>query len=145
MLGNFRPSSALRLNASFNGYWIDRDAAQITLLFPYVHSLTLPASSDFTWDGKLGIDASIAQGTKLQLSGQYYAPRLVAQGQQDARSSVDFSVAHDVTDRIKASLSVTDIFNNFGTSTFVRGNGFDVRYENFYETQTVMFSLEMKL
>ena len=63
-----------------------------------------------------------------------------------SRGSIDFSVSRTFAkDRIKASLSATDIFNTFGTRTFVDGVGFDALYENYYETQAVMLSVELKI
>ncbi len=136
----------MKVNASLNAFRIHRDAAQITLLFPYVRSLTLPETSDFTWDGKLGVEAPLGKSTKAQLNGVYYAARDIAQGRQASRGSVDFSLTRTFDkERIKASLSATDIFNTFGTKTRVNGIGFDALYENYYETQAIMLSLELKI
>ena len=35
--------------------------------------------------------------------------------------------------------------NTFGTKTRVNGIGFDALYENYYETQAIMLSLELKI
>jgi outer membrane receptor protein involved in Fe transport len=146
LIAHWKASKNLKVNANINVFRIRRNAAQITLLFPYVRSLTLPKTSDFTWDGKLGLEATLGKSTKMQLNGVYYAARDVAQGRQAARSTVDFSLSRSfVRDRLKASLSVTDIFNRFGTKTTVNGVGFNTVYENYYETQAAMFSLEWKI
>ena len=146
LIAHWKASKNLKVNANINAFRTHRDAAQITLLFPYLRSLTLPKTSDFTWDGKLGLEATLGKSTKMQLNGIYYAAREVAQGRQAARSTVDFSLSRTfLKDRFKASLSVTDIFNRFGTKTTVNGVGFNTVYENYYETQAAMFSLEWKI
>lgn len=146
LIAHWKVRKDLKINASLNAFRVHRDPATITLLFPYVRSLTLPETSDFTWDGKLGIEAPLGKSTKIQLNGTYYAAREIAQGSQASRGSVDFSVSRTfANDRIKASLSVTDLFNTFGTRTFVDGFGFDALYENYYETQAVMLSVELKI
>ncbi len=146
LIGHWKPGKDLKVNASLNAFRVHRDPATVTLLFPYVRNLSLPETSDFTWDGKLGIEAPLGKSTKIQLNGTYYAARDIAQGSQASRGSVDFSVSRTFAkDRIKASLSATDIFNTFGTRTFVDGVGFDARYENYYETQAVMLSVELKI
>lgn len=146
LITQWKANKRVKVNASLNAFRIHRNAAQITLLFPYVRGLALPKSSDFTWDGKLGIETALGQSTKVQLNGVYYAARDVAQGRQAARSSLDLSISRKFAqDRIKASLSATDIFNSFGSKTTVNGVGFDTVYENYYETQAVMLSIELKL
>ena len=138
LIAHWKVEKDFKINASVNAFRVHRDPATITLLFPYVRTLTLPETSDFTWDGKLGIEAPLGKSTKIQLNGTYYAAREIAQGSQASRGSVDFSLSRTfANERIKASLSATDIFNTFGTRTFVDGIGFDALYENYYETQAV--------
>ncbi|MEZ5656366.1 MAG: TonB-dependent receptor [Sphingobium sp.] len=146
LIAHWKVAKDVKVNASLNAFRVHRDAARITLLFPYVRSLTLPKTSDFTWDGKLGVEAPLGKSTKMQVNGIYYAARDIAQGRQAARGSVDFSLSRTFDkDRIKASLSATDIFNTFGTKTRVNGVGFDALYENYYETQAIMLSVELKI
>jgi hypothetical protein len=146
LIAHWKVRKDLKVNASVNAFRVHRDPATITLLFPYVRSVNLPETSDFTWDGKLGVEAPLGKSTKVQLNGTYYAGREIAQGSQASRGSVDFSLTRTFArERIKASLSATDIFNTFGTRTFVNGVGFDALYENYYETQAVMLSIELKI
>lgn len=146
LVAHWKAAKNLKVNANINAFRIHRNAAQITLLFPYLRSLTLPKTSDLTWDGKLGLETTLGKSTKMQLNGVYYAARDVAQGRQASRSAVDFSLSRTFfKDRLKANLSVTDIFNRFGTKTTVNGVGVTTVYENYYETQAAMFSLEWKI
>lgn len=146
LIAHWKADKNFKINASLNAFRIRRDPANVTLLFPYVRSVTLPQSSDFTWDGKLGLEAALGKSTKMQVNGIYYAAREIAQGSQAARSALDLSLSRTFAkDRIKASVSATDIFNSFGTKTTVNGVGFDALYENYYETQAIMLSVEFKI
>lgn len=146
LIAHWKADKNLKINASFNAFRIHRDPASVTLLFPYVRSLSLPETSDFTWDGKMGFEAALGKSTKMQVNGVYYAARDIAQGRQAARSALDLSLSRTFAkDRIKASVSATDIFNSFGTKTTVNGAGFDALYENYYETQAVLLSVEFKI
>ena len=42
------------------------------------------------------------------------------------------------------SITVTDLFNDFGLKHVIDGDGFDAVYENFYETQVVSVGLKRK-
>jgi outer membrane receptor protein involved in Fe transport len=146
LIAHWKADKNFKINASLNAFRIHRDPANVTLLFPYLRSVNLPKSSDFTWDGKLGVEAALGKSTKMQVNGVYYAARDIAQGSQAARSALDLSLSRTFAkDRIKASVSATDIFNSFGTKTTVNGVGFDALYENYYETQAVMLSVEFKI
>ncbi|WP_159791538.1 TonB-dependent receptor [Croceibacterium salegens] len=145
LIGYWKPSDKVRLTASFSGYNIHRDETDITLLFPYVRSLTLPETEDFTWDGKIGLELALGNSTQAQVNATYYAPRDIAQGRQDKRGALDLSLTREIGDKWKLSLVANDVFNTFGTRTHVDGVGFDALYENFYETQSVIISVEMEL
>ncbi len=146
VIAHWKVGKDFKVNASVNAFRVHRDPATITLLFPYVRSVNLPETSDFTWDGKLGVEAPLGKSTKMQLNGIYYAARDIAQGSQASRGSIDISLTRTFAgERIKASLSATDILDTFGTKTFVNGVGFDALYENYYETQAVMLSVELKI
>jgi len=146
LVAAWKAGSGVKLNGSVNAFLIRRPSTTLTLLFPYERTVALDRARDFTWDGKLGLEASLGGSTTLQLNGTYYAARDIAQGSQASRGSIDASIARKFAgERIKLSLSATDIFNSFGTKTFVRGEGFDAVYENYYETQAVMLGVEVKL
>ncbi len=145
LIAYWKPASGTTLTASFNGFSIRREAADIALLFPYARTITLAETDDFTWDGKLGLDLALGAATKVQVNGIYYASRAIAQGRQDDRGALDLSVSHTLSDRLTVSVIANDVLNTFGTRTFVEGVGFDNVFENFYETQRIMLSLEMEI
>ena len=130
------------LSGSFNWYDNVIDADQVTLLFPIERPFDVERSENNTWDLSLNNLILFPNGIRVQLSVVYYADKNIAQGTQDARSSVDLGITKPVfADRGELVFSFTDMFNDFGIKQNIRGNGFDAVYENYYETQVVSVGL----
>ena len=135
-------SDRWELSGSINWYDNTIDADQVTLLFPIQRPFHVQRSQDNTWDLSLTNSATFRNGMQLQVSAVYYAERNIAQGTQDARSSLDIGVSKPVfQDSGELVLAVTDLFNEFGLKHNIIGNGFDAVYENYYETQVVSLGL----
>ncbi len=135
-------SERWELSGSINLYDNVIDADQVTLLFPIERPFDVERSEDNTWDLSLNTLILFPNGIQAQLSVVYYADKNIAQGSQDARSSVDLGITKPVfEDRGELVFSFTDIFNDFGIKQNIRGNGFDAVYENYYETQVVSVGL----
>jgi hypothetical protein len=114
------------------------DADHLTLLFPIERPFDVERSEDSTWDFSLNNLVNFRNGMRAQITVVYYAEKNIAQGTQDARSSVDVGITKPVLgDRGELVLSFTDILNDFGIRQHVLGDGFDAIYENYYETQVV--------
>jgi hypothetical protein len=70
----------------------------------------------------------LGKNTFLQLTGDYSAPRLVAQGQESASWSVDLGLRQTFLDRnLSLNLMVRDVFNSRRRTTITSGAGF---YQN---------------
>ncbi|HEY5622357.1 MAG TPA: outer membrane beta-barrel family protein, partial [Gammaproteobacteria bacterium] len=127
-----------RLSGSINWYRNTIDADVVTLLFPVERPFVVQESDDDTWNLSLNNLFSFANGIEAQLSITYYADMNIAQGTQDARSSVDLGVSKPILgDRGELVFSFVDMFNDFGIRQHIDGGGFDAIYENYYETQVV--------
>ena len=132
----------LELSGSLNLYRNTFDAFETTLLYPVPRPFQINASEDTTWDLRLTSQMALPAGFDAQLSYLYYAPRNVAQGTEDARSSVDVGLTKSLfDDRVELAVSATDIFNQFGISQAIDGDGFTAIYENFYQTQVINIGL----
>jgi outer membrane receptor protein involved in Fe transport len=135
-------SSRWEVSGSVNWYDNVIDADVVTLLFPVERPFLVERSADNTWDMSLNSVFSFSNGARAQLSFVYYAAKNIAQGTQDARSSIDVGFTKPVFgDRGELVFSVTDLLNEFGIKQNIRGAGFDAIYENYYETQVVSFGL----
>ena len=135
-------SDRWQLTGSINWYDNTIDEDRVTLLFPIQRPFHVQGSQDNTWDFSLNNSATFRNDMQLQVSVVYHAARNIAQGTQDARSSVDIGVSKPVfQDSGEFVLSVTDLFNDFGLKHNIAGSGFDAVYENYYETQVVSLGL----
>lgn len=131
-----------RLSGSANFYDIVIEAAETTLLFPVPRPFSVPRTADNTWDMKLNTLLRLPGGLEAQFSLVYYAAKNIAQGREAARSSIDFGLKKRVwADRADLVVSIADLFNQFGLSQQIRGDGFDATYENLFETQVVSVGL----
>jgi outer membrane receptor protein involved in Fe transport len=138
-------SSRWEITSSINWYEKTIDADVVTLLFPIERPFVVEYSQEDTWDVTMNNIVRFARGIELQLSLAYYGERNIAQGMQAARSSVDIGLAMPVMqDRGELSITVTDLFNDFGLKHTIDGAGFDAVYENFYETQVLSVGLKRK-
>jgi hypothetical protein len=121
-----------------NWYENEIDADQVTILFPVVRSFDVDRSKDDTWDLSLNSLVTFDSGMQLQLTVAYYGGRNIAQGTQQARSSIDLGLSKPILgDKGELVFSITDLFNDFGIRQNIRGDDFDAIYENYYETQVL--------
>jgi hypothetical protein len=128
----------LKLTGSFNWYNNMIKSFEGTLLFPYERTFSIEKTSDNTWNMKLNCQYTLPWHMQVQLSGIYYAPINIPQGRQLARSSVDFGLKQSLLQgKGEFTFSFSDIFNHFGISQEISGNGVLVLYENYYETQII--------
>ena len=131
-----------QLTGSINWYENEIDADQVRILFPVVRPFNVQRSKEDTWDVSLNSLITFQGGMQLQVSLAYYGDRNIAQGTQEARSSVDIGFAKPVLqDHGELVLSITDLFNDFGIKQNIRGDGFDAIYENYFETQVLSVGL----
>ena len=131
-------SDRWELSGSVNWYDNVIDAAVVTLLFPVPRPFNVAQSNDNTWDFKLNNQFDLPGGLQLQVAVVYYAEKNIVQGIEAARSSVDLGLSKPIMgDKGEVVFSFVDVFNRFGTKQFIRGNGFDATYENYYETQVL--------
>ena len=134
-----------KFNGSFNWYVNAIDAYTGTLLFPTVRPFSIPQSEDNTWNLKLNTLLTLPRKTQLQASFIYEAPKNIPQGRQFARSSLDVGIKKSIfKDKGELTVSATDLLNRYGLKQEVSNDGFEVVYENFYETQIVTVGINYK-
>ncbi|SDE33592.1 Outer membrane receptor proteins, mostly Fe transport [Pricia antarctica] len=131
-------TNTFKVSASFNGYRNSIDAYQGILLFPFERSFSIGKSTDDVWNAKLTSEFVLPWEVSAQLTGVYYSNMNIPQGEQLARSSVDFGLKKTIwIAKGELTLAATDIFNTFGIRQELDGEGFDAFYENYYETQII--------
>jgi len=138
-------TDTFKVSASFNGYINAIDAYQGTLLFPFERPFFIGESSDPAWDAKLTSEFKLPWEVSAQLTGIHYSAKNIPQGEQLGRSSVDFGLKKTIWDsKGELTLAATDIFNTFGIRQKLDGEGFEARYENYYETQIIRLGMKYR-
>lgn len=139
-------SDLWQLTGSINWYKNTVDPYRTEILFPVIRPFDVIASEDDTWNLNLNNQVFLPWGVRMQLSYTYYAERNIAQGREQARSSLDLGLSKQVfEDTTELVLSVTDMFNDFGIRQDIAGSGFKAVYENYFETQVVSLGFKYTL
>jgi hypothetical protein len=85
----------------------------------------IPEKELFSWNIKSMANVILGKNTFLQLTGDYSAPRLVAQGKESASWAVDLGLRQTFFDRnLSLNLMVRDVFNSRRRTTITSGTGF---------------------
>ncbi|WP_031428288.1 outer membrane beta-barrel family protein [Flavimarina sp. Hel_I_48] len=125
-----------QLTSSANIYSNGIDAFEGTLLFPYERTFFINKSTATAGDFKISNTLQLPWDLEAQLTGIWFSKRNIPQGEELARSSVDFGLKKSVFgQKGEVFLSGTDILNRFGLRQRLNGEGFTARYNNYYETQ----------
>jgi hypothetical protein len=136
---------AWKLGGNMNYYQNKIASYTGTLLFPYEHIFTIEETKGDTWDFKLINTFSLPLNFEVQLTGLYIAAKNIPQGKELSRSSIDFGVKKTIWEgKGEINFSASDIFNKYGLRQEIKGEGFDVLYENYYETQILTLGLKYK-
>lgn len=134
-----------KFNGSVNWYLNVVEAFEGNLLFPTERPFHIEWTADNTWGIKLSNLLTLPYKAQVQLSFLYDAPKNIPQGRLYARSSLDIGIKKSIfKDRGELSFAVTDVFNSYGLRQEVSGEGFQVVYENYYETQVATLGLSYK-
>lgn len=135
-----------KMSGSLNWYSNAIDDYQGTLLFPFERDFTIDASTANAYDLKLNTEFNLPKDYTIQLTGIYFSKRNIPQGEELARSSVDFGVKKSLWDKkAELTLSASDIFNRFGIQQRLSNDGFTALYQNFYETQIFRLGFRYKI
>jgi outer membrane receptor protein involved in Fe transport len=136
---------AWKLSGSINFYQNHIDAYEGTLYFPYEHMFSVEKSTRNSWDFKLNSTWELPKEFQIQLTGIYFAPVNIPQGKQLSRGSIDLGIKKALwSGKLEMTLSASDILNTYGIRQEIRGDGFDVLYQNYYETQVISLGAKYK-
>jgi len=98
-----------------------------------------------SWYAKLNADFSLPWDLDMQITGNYSAPEIEAQGRDLARYYIDLSFQRSfLNDKGNATLSIRDLFNTFTFQGENFGDGFLQEFEFKRETRIALLSLSYK-
>ncbi|MDD4427132.1 MAG: TonB-dependent receptor [Paludibacter sp.] len=128
----------LNLTSSVNLYYNKLYAS--TYISPYNNSITrnIPEQENFSWTGRVIGNVILGKNTFGQITGQYSAPRLIAQGRQTASYSVDLGLRQTLFDRkLSLNFMVRDLLNTRRRSSVTWGDGFYQRSESYFSGRMI--------
>ncbi len=122
----------LSLTSSLNLYYNQLDSSIYTN--PYDQSIvTVPGQENFTWSGRIIGNVILGKNTFGQITGQYSAPRLIAQGRETASYSVDLGLRQTLLNRnLSLNFMVRDVFDTRRRSSVTWGEGFYQQSESYF-------------
>ncbi len=134
-----------KLSASANLYRnkIFSHSGQIS--FPVPQPYFIEERIDFPVFTKLINQFSLPRNFQIEVTGQYFSSKNIGQGKELSRGGIDLGIKKSlVRDKLELSLSATDIFNTMGIRQNIDGEGFTVKYQNYFETQVFTFTCRYK-
>ena len=103
-------------------------------------------NSGYSWNVKVTTDVNLPLGIDFQLTGNYTAPEIEAQGRDLARYYIDMSLQKQLlNDKVNVSVSFRDVFDtrNFAGENF--GQDFSQSFEYKRESQILLVTLGYSL
>lgn len=128
----------LNLTSSVNLYYSKLYAS--TYISPYNNSITrnIPEQENFSWTGRVIGNVILGKNTFGQITGQYSAPRLIAQGKETASYSVDLGLCQTLFDRkLSLNFMIRDVLNTRRRSSVTWGDGFYQRSESYFSGRMI--------
>ncbi len=132
LVGKNRFYKIINLTSSLNLYYNKLNSSSYTSIYnPEVVTL-IPEKELFSWSFKSMANVILGKNTSLQLSGDYSAPRLIAQGKETASYAFDFGLRQTFMNKnLSLSLMARDLFNTRRRSTITYGSGFYQKSESY--------------
>ncbi|MGB3149467.1 MAG: TonB-dependent receptor [Maribacter sp.] len=139
-------TSNWHVSGNFNWFSNKIDDYEGILLFPFERPFIIDSSTANAWTGKATTSLELPNEFTLQLTGVYYSKKNIPQGEELARSSIDFGLKKALwQNKAELTLSASDIFNKFGIRQRIVNEGFTATYENFFETQIFRLGFRYKI
>lgn len=133
------------VSASTNIYRNTIYAHDGTINFPRTQQYHIGKQLDTPWFAKLNNRIELPKGFSMELNGIYFSSKNIGQGRELSRGGVDFGLKHSfLENKLELNLSFTDIFNTMGIRQEINGDGFNVLYQNYYETQILSVGMKYK-
>ncbi|MBG0858696.1 MAG: TonB-dependent receptor [Bacteroidales bacterium] len=129
-----------KVSASANMYRNTIFAHSGQIDFPEPQSYSIVKRSDAPFFTKVISQLNLPNDLRIEMTGQLFSAKNIGQGRELSRGGVDLGIKKSfLGSKLELSLAATDIFNTMGIRQEIAGEGFQVEYQNFYETQ--VFSL----
>lgn len=138
-------SKKFSINANLNIYQNVIEA--FTVLNKYPISSVYSAQQEKLTSGNLKLNGylKIAENSELQITSIYLAPDLIPQGKVDARYSLDLGFKKQFSNKkTELVFNATDLLNTMRVKREIKGVGFTLVSNDYYETQVFRVGVTRK-
>ena len=128
----------LNLTSSLNLYYSKMDSSVYEDRYTIGKKITIPGQSTFSWSANMIASFMLSKTFSGQITGEYSAPTLIAQGKESAEYQVDLGLRKTFLDRkLSVNLMATDIFNFNKERTVTSGVGFYQNAESYFHRRMI--------
>jgi outer membrane receptor protein involved in Fe transport len=115
----------LNLTSSLNFYYEQMDSAVYKNPYDNTVQTTIPAQDNFSWGGKVMANIMFGRTTFGQITADYSAPHVIAQGKESASYAIDLGLRQTFFNKmLTLNLMVRDLLNSRSRNTTTWGEGF---------------------
>lgn len=115
----------VNLTSTVNLFYNKIDSSSYMSIYNPSIITRIPEKELFSWNVRSMANVILGKNTFLQVTGDYSAPRLVAQGKESASWAVDLVLRQTLMNKnLSLALMVRDLFNSRKRTTITYGNGF---------------------
>jgi outer membrane receptor protein involved in Fe transport len=123
----------VNLTSTLNLYYSKMNATTYTNPYDSTKTTTLPSQGAFTWSANIMANFMLSKTLSGQITGEYSAPNVIAQGIESPEYQVDFGLRKTFYDRkLTIALTANDIFNFNRERTITWGTGFYQKEESYF-------------
>lgn len=127
----------VNLTTSVNVYYSQLDSSRYVNPYNPAVSTLIPRQENVTWSGRMIANIMLGKTTTAQISGNYTAPQVIAQGERSAVYAIDLGLRKTFFDRnLSLNLTVRDLLNSRKMNSTTWGEGF-------YQTNNSRFNGRM--
>lgn len=128
----------VNLTSSLNLYYNKLDSTRYTNPYDNTISTFVPSQQNFTWSGRVMANIILGKTTFGQITADYSAPRLIAQGKETASYAIDLGLRKTFFDRnLSLNFMVRDLLNTRKRNTITWGDGFYQTNESYFHGRMI--------
>jgi outer membrane receptor protein involved in Fe transport len=123
----------VNLTSSLNMYYNTMEAGTYTSIYDNSITTAIPEQEMFSWSGRVMANIILGKTTFAQLSGNYSAPRLIAQGKESSSYAIDLGLRQTFFNKnLSLNFMVRDLLDSRRRASVTSGNGFSQKSESYF-------------
>ncbi len=136
---------AWKVTASANIYSNTIFEHEGQIKFPEEQSYIIAKRTDVPVYLKMTNQVTLDNDFIFEVTAQYFSAKNIGQGKELSRGGLDFGMKKKFFgNKLEINLTASDIFNTMGLSQRIEADGFNVEYQNYYETQIFLLALKYR-